>query len=138
MDIEPNEKSPMQLLKERRAPKRKKVTSKIINPGMGDRLREWRKAANLNLSQLAKKLGLGITTLSEIETNKSLPSADTLARLYKKTNLDIFWLLFKEGDMLQENTPEEVVRAIRQAQEKKVPKQTIFNMKLPAKKTVSI
>ena len=124
-----NRVSPIQRLKESRKPKRKKfVGSKVIKAGMGDRLKSWRKAAKLNLTQLAKKLGLGITTLSEIESNKSLPSADTLARLHKKTNLNILWLMFQEENMLQDDKKEKVVKAVEPVKPKKVIKKTIFNM----------
>jgi transcriptional regulator with XRE-family HTH domain len=131
--------SPIARLKKRRQPRPKKVApSKVIKSGLGDRLRAWRKRDNLTLDQLAKKLGVGITTLSEIETNKSLPSAETLARLYKKTNLNIFYLMFQEGGMLQGEKEDPVVKAIKEVKKKKEVKQTIFNMKLPTKKASSI
>ncbi len=121
--------SPIQQHIQRVKAKRKKaVASKVIKAGLGTRLREWRKAGKLNLSQLAKKLKIGITTISEIENNKTLPSAETLACLHKKTNLNILYLMFKEGDMLQRENEDQVVQAIKP---KKVIKQTIFNMKLP-------
>jgi transcriptional regulator with XRE-family HTH domain len=124
--------SPIARFKKRRQPTPKKVApSKVIKSGLGDRLREWRKVQKLNLTQLAKKLGTGITTLSEIETNKSLPSVDTLARLHKKTSLNIFYLMFQEGDMLQGEKEDSVVKTIKEKKKKKVVKQTIFNMRLP-------
>ncbi len=73
----------------------------VIKSGFGERLRKWRKLEKLTLERLAKKVGTGITTLSEIETNKALPSIETLARLHKKTNINIFWLMFKEEAMTQ-------------------------------------
>ena len=73
----------------------------VIKSDLGERLRRWRKLQKLTLTQLAKKIGTGITTLSEIETNKALPSLETLARLHKKTDINIFWLMFKEGEMTQ-------------------------------------
>ncbi len=106
---------------------------KCIKPKMGDRLKEWRKEDKLTLEQLAKKLGIGITTLSEIETNKSLPSAETLASLHKRTNFNILYLMFREGDILKPDK-ETVVQAIKQVKPKKVVKKTIFNMKLPNSK----
>ncbi len=74
----------------------------LIKNDLGGRLLIWRKSQKLTLEKLAKQLGTGITTLSEIETNKSLPSIDTLARLYKKSNINIFWLMFKEEEMIKE------------------------------------
>lgn len=123
--------SPIQRLKRKRQPKRKKVgPSKFITSDLGTRLREWRKREKLNLTQLAKKLRIGITTISEIETNKSLPSAETLASLHIHTNLNILWLMFREGKMFQEQSENQVVQAIRPAKPKKVVKKTIFNMTL--------
>lgn len=37
--------------------------------------------------------------MSDIENNKSLPSADTIAKLYQHTDLNIIWLLTGEGPM---------------------------------------
>lgn len=78
----------------------------VIKSDLGERLRRWRKLQKLTLAQLAKKLGTGITTLSEIETNKALPSLETLARLHKKTDVNIFWLMFKEETMTQNDEEE--------------------------------
>jgi transcriptional regulator with XRE-family HTH domain len=64
---------------------------------LGDRLRQWRKSVPLKAYQLAKKIGISQGSLSDIENGKSLPSADTIAKLYQHTNLNIIWLLTSKG-----------------------------------------
>jgi len=64
---------------------------------LGDRLRQWRKSVPLRGYQLAKKIGISQGSLSDIENGKSLPSADTIAKLYQHTNLNIIWLLTSKG-----------------------------------------
>jgi len=51
--------------------------------------------------QLAKLIHISQGSLSDIENNKSLPSADTIAKLYQHTNLNIIWLLLGKGPMIK-------------------------------------
>ena len=62
---------------------------------MGTRLREWRKTLPLKLAKLIK---ISQGSLSDIENNKSLPSADTIAKLYLYSDLNIIWLLLCKRD----------------------------------------
>ncbi len=78
----------------------KKVS--FVETKLGQRLRKWHKLQTLTLTQLSNTLGVGIATLSDIENNKTVPSIETLARLYKNTDINIIWLMFKEGDMRRE------------------------------------
>lgn len=66
---------------------------------LGTRLRQWRKTLPLKSFQLAKLIKISQGSLSDIENNKSLPSADTIAKLYQHTNLNIIWLLLGNGSM---------------------------------------
>jgi transcriptional regulator with XRE-family HTH domain len=66
---------------------------------LGQRLREWRKTLHLKSYELAKLIHISQGSLSDIENDKSLPSADTLAKLYQYTNLNIIWLLTGKGNM---------------------------------------
>lgn len=66
---------------------------------LGDRLREWRKTLPLKSYELAKLIHISQGSLSDIENNKSLPSADTIAKLYQHTRLNIIWLLTGKGPM---------------------------------------
>ena len=56
-----------------------------------------RKSLPLKSYQLAKLIRISQGSLSDIENCKSLPSADTIAKLYQHTNLNIIWLLTGKG-----------------------------------------
>ncbi|MFQ5450935.1 MAG: helix-turn-helix domain-containing protein [Nitrospinaceae bacterium] len=66
---------------------------------LGDRLRKWRKSLPLKSYELARLISISQGSLSDIENNKSLPSADTIAKLYRNTNINIVWLLTGKGPM---------------------------------------
>jgi transcriptional regulator with XRE-family HTH domain len=75
---------------------------------LGHRLRQWRKSIPLKGYQLAKMIGISQGSLSDIENCKSLPSADTIAKLYQHTNLNIIWLLTGKGSIIKpQNIPGE-------------------------------
>ena len=57
------------------------------------RLRQWRKWLPFKPYQLAKLIRISQGSLSDIKNCKWLPSADTIAKLYQHTNLNIIWLL---------------------------------------------
>ena len=69
----------------------------MVQEYLGTRLRTWRKSVGLKGFELASKIGISQGSLSEIENNKSLPSAETLAKFYMITNLNIVWLLLGSG-----------------------------------------
>jgi transcriptional regulator with XRE-family HTH domain len=77
-------------------------TSGIANY-LGDRLRRWRKSIPMKSFELAKLIQISQGSLSDIENNKSLPSADTLAKLYLKTDINIIWLLVGVGPMARKS-----------------------------------
>ncbi len=60
---------------------------------VGKRLRNWRKTDFLTLKQVSEKIGISQSALSELENDKSLPSATTLAQFCVKTEMNICWLL---------------------------------------------
>ncbi len=66
---------------------------------LGRRLREWRKTLPLKAYELARLIRVSQGSLSDIENDKSLPSADTLAKLYQHTSVNIIWLLTGKGSM---------------------------------------
>ncbi len=73
---------------------------------LGNRLRAWRQSIHLKGYELSEKINISPGSLSEIESNNSLPSADTLAKLAKHSNLNILWLLTGDGNMFKKETPE--------------------------------
>jgi len=69
---------------------------KII--GIGFRIREWRKKAGMKCFELAKKLKVSQGALSEIENEKSTPSAATIVAFMEHTDIDIYWMLLGKLD----------------------------------------
>ena len=63
----------------------------------GQRLRAWRKSVPLKLMELSEKIQVSQGSLSDLENDKSLPSATTLANLSLYTDLNIYWLLTGKG-----------------------------------------
>jgi len=74
---------------------------------LGDRLREWRRSVPLKSYELAKLISISQGSLSDIENKKSLPSADTISKIYMNTNINVVWLLTGTGAMKKENQPGE-------------------------------
>ena len=72
----------------------------------GQRLRAWRKSVPLKLMQLSAKIKVSQGSLSDLENDKSLPSATTLANLSIYTDLNIYWLLTGKGPVLKGPGPE--------------------------------
>jgi transcriptional regulator with XRE-family HTH domain len=66
-----------------------------------DGLKLWRTMKGLKGYQLAESISISPSSLSEIETGKSLPSAQTITSLMKLEEMDIFWLL--TGEMSGDN-----------------------------------
>lgn len=69
---------------------------------MGTRIREWRKERNLKGYELAKIIKISQGSLSDIENNKSCPSAVTLHNLRVYTNIDIIWVLTGDYSLPEE------------------------------------
>ncbi len=80
-----------------------------VSKFLGSRLRQWRKTLPLKSFELAKLIHISQGSLSDIENNKSLPSADTLAKLYVYTNINLIWLLLGKGPMKKTGSTEEDV-----------------------------
>jgi transcriptional regulator with XRE-family HTH domain len=64
---------------------------------VGARLRLWRKSMRMKLLDVKEMIGVSQGSLSDLENNKSLPSAATLTQLCLRTDLNIFWLLTGKG-----------------------------------------
>ena len=70
-----------------------------IPNNLGDRLRKWRKSVPLKSYQLAKLISISQGSLSDIENNKSQPSAETISKIHLHTDINIVWLLIGQGSM---------------------------------------
>ena len=71
------------------------------NPAtVGGRLKYWRKVSRLRLVDVAALVRVSQGSLSDLENDKSLPSASTLTGLCQKTDMNLYWLLTGEGSMV--------------------------------------
>jgi transcriptional regulator with XRE-family HTH domain len=67
---------------------------------VGGRLKYWRKVSRLRLVDVAALIQVSQGSLSDLENDKSLPSATTLTGLCQKTDMNLYWLLTGEGTMV--------------------------------------
>ena len=81
------------------------MQSQNVNPSeypasVGGRLKYWRKVSTLRLVDVSALIHVSQGSLSDLENDKSLPSATTLTGLCQKTGMNICWLLTGEGSMV--------------------------------------
>lgn len=69
---------------------------------VGKRLKSWRKHSMLKLIELSKKIRVSQGSLSDLENDKSLPSATTLANLCMYSDINIYWVLTGRGPMIRQ------------------------------------
>ena len=67
--------------------------------GCGERIKKIRKALNLKQKEFAERLNMSSPSLSEIETGKYKPGYDFLINISKEFNVNLYYVLFGEGDM---------------------------------------
>lgn len=63
------------------------------------RVKHVRKTLNIKQKDFATRLGISGASLSDIEKGKSKPGHDFFYRIYKEFNVNLYYLLFAEGDM---------------------------------------
>jgi transcriptional regulator with XRE-family HTH domain len=63
---------------------------------IGVKVKGIRKKQKMNQVDFSKKIGISQGRLSEIEQDKTKPSAKTLIELRKQFNVDLNWLLHME------------------------------------------
>lgn len=79
---------------------KKLKNEKTAKTGMGERIRIWRKDLSIKGYELAKMIRISQGSLSDIENNKSDPSAATIKKLLTLTDIDWVWLITgKSGDI---------------------------------------
>jgi transcriptional regulator with XRE-family HTH domain len=66
-------------------------------PEIGDRLRAARRGHRLSLRELAKRLGVSPSLISQIETGRAQPSVSTLYAIAAELNVSLDDLLFYDG-----------------------------------------
>ncbi|MBF0567537.1 MAG: helix-turn-helix transcriptional regulator [Nitrospirae bacterium] len=57
----------------------------------------------MKANQFAEVIGISQGSLSEIENQKTNPSAETLSLIVRNTNINSFWLLTGEGSMYKDD-----------------------------------
>jgi transcriptional regulator with XRE-family HTH domain/mannose-6-phosphate isomerase-like protein (cupin superfamily) len=72
--------------------------SELEYPGMGEHLRSARHAHGLNLRELAARLGVSPSLISQVETGKAKPSVSTLYAIAAELGVSLDELLFNDPD----------------------------------------
>jgi transcriptional regulator with XRE-family HTH domain len=75
---------------------RDRARALVVEETVGRRLREFREASDLSLRELARRLGISPSAISQIETGKSLPSVSTLYAIVSELGMSLDEL-FSDG-----------------------------------------
>ena len=67
-----------------------------------ERIKKIRKALDLSVSKLSKKIGIAERTIVSYESEGRTPSLDFLAQLCKHYDVNPSWFLFGNGEMFNE------------------------------------
>lgn len=76
---------------------------------LSNRFKLFRKALDLDATELAKEINIKTSTIYSYESGNSKPSLDTLKLLSEKYLLNLQWYITGQGDMF--NTPKNTLRA---------------------------
>lgn len=63
---------------------------------IGGRIKKYREGKGLKVAAFAGIIGISQGSLSDIENGKTKPSAETLAKIVRNTDIDSMWLLTGE------------------------------------------
>ncbi len=66
------------------------------------RLKEYRLKKEMKSQDLAKQIGISQGSYSDLERGKTTPSSETLEKLIRQTDINLYWLLTGEGPMTRE------------------------------------
>jgi transcriptional regulator with XRE-family HTH domain len=88
---------------------------------IGERIKNLRKNNGLNQSQFCEMINLAQSRLSEIESNKTKPSYDTLVSIKENFNISLDWLItgsiYEDGYSTNTSQPElekELIQGFRE------------------------
>ncbi len=98
----------------------RRAPARVDGPGrhLSERLRQARTAQSLSLRQLAPRVGVSASFISQIETGKVQPSVNTLYSLASELGLSIDDLLDSSGSGADENADEPVL--VQRAEDRKI------------------
>src|SRR5919204_7052088 len=68
-----------------------------VRDDVGRRIREHREQSNLSLRELARRLGISPSAISQIETGKSRPSVSTLYAIVTELGMSLDELFSQDG-----------------------------------------
>lgn len=80
---------------------KQKINQDKLNIEVGNRIRQIRTALHLQQKEFAVRMGIAGASLSEIENGKYKPGYDFLYNAVKEFNVNLYYLLFGEGDMFR-------------------------------------
>lgn len=66
---------------------------------MNERLKELRKKCGLSQDEFGKRIGIGKTSISKLETGENNPSDQTILLICKEFNVNEKWLRTGDGEM---------------------------------------
>ena len=69
---------------------------------IASRIRAVRESLDLTQKQLAQRLNISGPTLSEFENGKLPPNFDFIYNIYREFNVNLYYLLYGEGEMFEE------------------------------------
>lgn len=79
---------------------KKQISGEIRQTVFGKRLKAVRNHLKLKQSEMADKLNISLTTMSDIETSKSFPCYEFFYRIAEYFNVNLYYLLFGTGEMI--------------------------------------
>lgn len=79
---------------------------------MRDRIKDLRKALNLNQTEFGSKLGLKQSTVTGYETGIRTPSDAVITSICREFNVNELWLRQGVGEMFQQKSREEEMEAL--------------------------
>ena len=85
----------------------------VIKKMLGKKIKQIRKSKNLTQERLAEMIGIEVPSLSNIETGKFAPSVDTLEKLSRTLDVNL-WELYFFNTMSQQEMLEEIDKIIRE------------------------
>ena len=77
----------------------------------GERVREIRKNFNLTLEKFGEKIGVGKSSISDIENNRRSLTEHMTKSICREFNVDYIWLTTGEGEMFVE-TDDDIIEII--------------------------
>ena len=76
---------------------------------MNKRLSQLRKALNLSMEEFGKKIGVGRSTISRLESGTNNFTDQMIRSICREFNVNEVWLRTGEGDMFKKKTKEEEI-----------------------------